>query len=230
MAIEVDAPPTGPSITTELICAYEGCHLPRVAPTGGRGKPSKYCAVHKPVRKERAREGSKASSSSVDSGPSMKAVESLHQVVAMGVAGVCLFVEPRYHPTSLDVDNIFQPLERIYLRHATIPTFNPDVPDAMAAFLGVSAYLTRVYGDRFTFGSNGFFGGGSRTSRTQATNARPTPRPDEQPNGRPRNNDLYGAQPSDPASDHAATFMADLHAKTSVPGAVVAGQDSDDDI
>jgi hypothetical protein len=225
MAVEVDVPPTEPSITTELICAQEGCFLPRVAHTG-RGRPSRYCAAHKPVRKERGR-GETASRAS-SSEPSAKSIESVHTLIVMGIAGACLFVEPRYHPTQLDADNIFQPLERIYLRHAGIPTVNPDIPDAMAAVLGISAYLTRVYGDRFKFGPS-IFGGGPRTTHTQATNAGPVPRPNGQPSGGSGNNDLHGAVPSDPSAVHASEVMADIYGATTVPGARIAGEDQGDD-
>lgn len=228
MAIDITTDPiqTDQITTDSAICRIPGCGKPVVRAGIKGGRHSTYCSEHKPQPRERKRGGDGGSRPKETKEPGTKEVASLHEVVTIAVAGLCLFVPPPYHPTSLEVDNIFQPLERIYLRHATVPTFNPDVPDALAAIMGMGGYIARVSqqnGGNFRFGRS-FFNGSRRTA-TQAANAPQPPQSRTVANGRGVGATVVdGAKPD----DYVASVMASLHAETLAAQSRNAAQDQDE--
>lgn len=76
---------------------------------------------------------------------SPEAVRSLHGIVDKAiVAASVLFLEPETRMTPEERAMIFMPLERMYLRRASVPEFSPDTEDLVAAGMGLWVYLTRV--------------------------------------------------------------------------------------
>lgn len=98
--------------------------------------------------------------------------QDLHDLVTPAVS-VCqsLLFPPRYHLRTEEIDGIFQPLERIILRHTAISEMgNPDYRDAAIALYFMFGYMAR------TGIIDGPIFGGKRTTK------KPEPQPIQEAN------------------------------------------------
>lgn len=73
------------------------------------------------------------------------ALASLHETVKLAVSTVAIFAPERLRPTTVEVDSIFLPAEKILLRHATIPEVGEDFRDGMLCCIAIGQYALRVY-------------------------------------------------------------------------------------
>ena len=127
--------------------------------------------------------------------------EQLHAVVIMAVGVASLLIAEEIRATPQEIDMIFTPLERIYLRRFRVSDKKtPDMMDGLAAFSGMVMYGYRVFsyvqaqrkhrdvgsgtpqavdpevppGATYVPGSNGVNGGDSWIANYYATHSKPT--------------------------------------------------------
>lgn len=183
-----------------------------MADTNGKQVSSPDLTAKGTPRQRRPRQSKATPEKKVTGEVSAAAVQRLHEVVIVALNGACLFAPPHLHPTEKEVDGAFIPLERIYLRHASVPILGPDVTDALAALSAIGGYGFRVFTSRREPGTEPGSGSTGEQPRSFAAfrSARNNPATAA--------SQSVGAQPgpTTPASDVDA-IMADIHAASMPP-------------